>query len=770
MRWLVVSEKEQAGEKIAKALNCSQYTLEGITYWENEDYIVVPARGHLLKVWLTGLNTRIDRIKLPLFDYYWRETEQKRLLVMAELFKECDDVIVASVDWDENILLLGKNGIEQWRVGEFIDKVLAGEVSFKDYKVLSMDKSGKIVFAEIKGVSRHLINEPLYKITLSYGRTVRVTSSHSVFVVEKGKIKLKRGDEIQEGDLLLIPRYIPENPQTIIIDLLDELLKRGFESKIYIYSNKMVEILKQKLVEKRGSNTEWILEHQWRGSRKSYAHNYKALEWLLQEGIDVRLLDDAYLVPIHHRNHAIKRYIKVDEKLCALLGYYLAEGSLNKTKKGVYAVRFHFGKTETERQYAEEVCKLIKDVFGIDVKVYRDKRGCYHVIVRNALIYFLFAKVFGLEGKNATTKEIPNFMYNVDSKCRRAFIDAYIKGDGTVKSDMVTIATSSKRMAEGLVNLLLQDGIIASISVISGKHPNQSPSYRITFYSSGKNRAKKVYGGFILAKVKKVEIVEPTTEYVYDFSTETESFVCGLGGVLCHNTDWDREGEVIGERIYAFLKNKLSSYHLPMRAYMPSLTAKDIANAFSNLRRMDETLLTQGIARNIADAIIGLNLTKAVTKVFKVELGYEDISIAISMGRVRNPVLTYIVKGTKTNVRLKPREGLELEYGNKIVYIETPIGLIKAPQEFRNYDYCELVRYEKEEEEEEQSEELPDTYRVQRDLPFDPDYTINLLEQMYLNELITYPRTESTHAPEHVLIELEELFSCLLYTSPSPRD
>jgi len=223
-------------------------------------------------------------------------------------------------------------------------------------------------------------------------------------------------------------------------------------------------------------------------------------------------------------------------------------------------------------------------------------------------------------------------------------------------------------------------------------------------------------------------------------------------------TDWDREGEVIGERIYAFLKNKLSSYHLPMRAYMPSLTAKDIANAFSNLRRMDETLLTQGIARNIADAIIGLNLTKAVTKVFKVELGYEDISIAISMGRVRNPVLAYIVKETKTDVRLNPREGITMEFGDEKVYIETPIGLIYAPQEFRNYDYCELIKYEEEEEEEKQSEELPDTYRVQRDLPFDPDYTINLLEQMYLKELTTYPRTESTHAPEHVLIELEELF------------
>ena len=87
MGWLVIAEKEQAGEKIAKALNCTEKTLNNITYWENKDYTVVPARGHLLKVWLRGLNARIDRIKLPLFNYYWKETEQKRLSVMAELLR-----------------------------------------------------------------------------------------------------------------------------------------------------------------------------------------------------------------------------------------------------------------------------------------------------------------------------------------------------------------------------------------------------------------------------------------------------------------------------------------------------------------------------------------------------------------------------------------------------------------------------------------------------------------------------------------------------------
>jgi len=220
-------------------------------------------------------------------------------------------------------------------------------------------------------------------------------------------------------------------------------------------------------------------------------------------------------------------------------------------------------------------------------------------------------------------------------------------------------------------------------------------------------------------------------------------------------TDWDREGEVIGERIYSYCINDLENYHLPNRVYFASLTKRDIQNAFDNIRRMDEVLLAQGIARNIADAIIGLNLTKAITKVFKIDLDYRDIQIAISMGRVSNPVLSYIVDNTCTDLDLKASRGFEWTHGTIRVYIQTPIGCIEAPGEFKDYDYAELKEYSTKTEEWEQAEELPNTYKVQSELPFDPDYTLNLLEQMYLKQLITYPRTESTHAPEHVLQELE---------------
>src|SRR5690606_29918342 len=50
------------------------------------------------------------------------------------------------------------------------------------------------------------------EITTACGRSVRVTSSHSVFVWENGERRLKRGDEIKPGDLVLAPARLAFGP------------------------------------------------------------------------------------------------------------------------------------------------------------------------------------------------------------------------------------------------------------------------------------------------------------------------------------------------------------------------------------------------------------------------------------------------------------------------------------------------------------------------------------------------------------------------------
>jgi DNA gyrase subunit B len=56
-------------------------------------------------------------------------------------------------------------------------------------------------------------------------------------------------------------------------------------------------------------------------------------------------------------------------------------------------------------------------------------------------------------------------------------------------------------------------------------------------------RYQEVSDDLVALSVRSIEEVEPTGEYVYDFSVERdENFVAGMGGLCAHNTDADVDG------------------------------------------------------------------------------------------------------------------------------------------------------------------------------------------------------------------------------------
>jgi DNA gyrase subunit B len=150
-------------------------------------------------------------------------------------------VIIMSVDGDDHVFVRERAGIARMvRIGAFIDAALdahraSGAVeSNGDAEKLRGHKLGDVLcfgleghevrFRPITAVIRHPLDEKLFKVRTAYGRSIRVTSSHSVFVHESGAIRLKRGDELGKGDELVAPRRLrlPESAPSRI-DLLREL-------------------------------------------------------------------------------------------------------------------------------------------------------------------------------------------------------------------------------------------------------------------------------------------------------------------------------------------------------------------------------------------------------------------------------------------------------------------------------------------------------------------------------------------------------------------
>jgi len=143
-------------------------------------------------------------------------------------------VILMSVDAGEHVFVRDERGTRMVEIGEHIDQALDGVQETDGYfkrtgqglgEVLGFGKEDHSVkFRPVKGVIRHAVNEPLFEVSTAYGRSVKVTASHSVFVYRNGEIVLERGDRLAVGDRIVAPRTL-RLPATAParIDLLAEL-------------------------------------------------------------------------------------------------------------------------------------------------------------------------------------------------------------------------------------------------------------------------------------------------------------------------------------------------------------------------------------------------------------------------------------------------------------------------------------------------------------------------------------------------------------------
>ncbi|NBD33321.1 MAG: DNA gyrase subunit B [Cyanobacteria bacterium] len=145
--------------------------------------------------------------------------------------------VIMSVAGDEPTLVQDDTGkTELVPIGEFIDDCVEGRRTTERYQVMSFDpKTHQTRFRPLKSVIRHGHEESMYKITTRYQRSLKVTSSHSVFVYEEGEVHLKKGNEIRPGDWLVASRRLPRPSEpTTKIDLLRTFYEAGLTQNLYL--------------------------------------------------------------------------------------------------------------------------------------------------------------------------------------------------------------------------------------------------------------------------------------------------------------------------------------------------------------------------------------------------------------------------------------------------------------------------------------------------------------------------------------------------------
>jgi DMSO/TMAO reductase YedYZ molybdopterin-dependent catalytic subunit len=163
------------------------------------------------------------------------------------------------------------------------------------------------------------------------------------------------------------------------------------------------------------------------------------------------------------------RWLKIDEKLASVLGWYVAEGSgADSEQRGVA-----FALSNEDEKDVEKLRFDLAELFGAKTSVYGNEWGTLRkVVITSSETRELSPTLKLWCGDDAESKKIPDFILNARRSILRAFMDSYFRGDGYShvytgksyrRSDFIDDTTSSQILAYQLILAFSKLGIPAGL-------------------------------------------------------------------------------------------------------------------------------------------------------------------------------------------------------------------------------------------------------------------------------------------------------------------
>lgn len=484
-----------------------------------------------------------------------------------------------------------------------------------DVNVYSFDpESGKVVLTDIEDVIKAPSTDHTIRFELELGRAFETTVDHPVLVYENGKFIEKRAFEVKEGDRILVPRFEFEEYDIESFDLLRAFSDERFKS---LWDVIMVRGLSSWL---SSLGTDVKGDYIRRGSIPLG----ELLRILKENGLSIEDVPDCWMAFKRDRVR-IKRFVPI-RPLMRVLGYYLAEGYARKSNS-VYQISFSIADEEAR----EDLKKALREAFGEGFGIH--ERG-EKVTVGSRILYLLFTEVLKA-GRNAHTKRVPAFVFTLTPELVAEMLRAYFEGDGTVigSKPMVVVYSVNKALLEDIDTLLISKfGLYASWrvdknanshsgNVVQEYHRRKGSEIPISkvyllnlygiqarkfmelvgFISGRKNSVKKEWEGHkfqpyrratemgVLAKVRSVEYIDPSDEFVYSLSASKYHTIIISNNITTANCDGDEDAVML---LLDALLN-FSKYYLPekrggkMDAPLVVTTRLDPREVDSEVHNMD---------------------------------------------------------------------------------------------------------------------------------------------------------------------------------------
>ena len=450
------------------------------------------------------------------------------------------------------------------------------------YTVPSFAEGGRLVAASAIALVAHPTEERCFEVRTRYGRSVRVTGHHSIFVEgPDGEPVARFVEEIQKGERVAVARRIqvPERDRTEV-SMLDvweyaegdswDLLVEAPGLGALVWKNRQ-DLFGLLVSERRNNGPNWR-NGAWTKLIRMRETDRVPLPVLRR--LDLSMPDDADVrIRSRGRSVSMPAKIRITDELLWLLGLFVAEGCMHESP-GKNA----FMTISCEEALLDRAEAIVRRELGLHVVRRKAQDGLRPMAI---FVYSkLLLRLMEILGFERGRKRIPGWILGLPLGRLKWFIEGYREGDGVHSGKKLASAIrhefscADKELKDDLIVAFARFGLLPTVgrynTTLKSKTAERLyPFWRLTLcnvspwspleWDQGviQQLNARVTGDIVWASVTEISEV-PATDLVYDFSVpQLENFWAGTG-VMAHNTYGPRMREDDGRMIPTFISQALS--------------------------------------------------------------------------------------------------------------------------------------------------------------------------------------------------------------------
>jgi nucleoside-diphosphate-sugar epimerase/intein/homing endonuclease len=488
--------------------------------------------------------------------------------------------IFNSILADEQVLYFDGEELRRGPIGDLAERI-GHNADLSGYRVPAFDENGRVVAADAAALVGHRPTGPCFEVKTRYGRSIRVTGDHSLFVEgPTGAPEPRTVSNLAVGDRIAIARRIevPERDRLSVsmVDVWSELGADPWE--LMVGAPGLGELAWEHRKEIFGA----MAAHR-RPTTKSWRNG------IWTQIIRMRDADELPLAVFHRvglplppsgyvrqrtagRSTRLPLNVELNDEMLWLLGLYVAEGCIYESGK-----KSAFITISCDDDLLDRAVKILERDLGIHVvRAATSPKRAAAIFLHSKLLLRLLDHL----GLGAGPKRVPGWILGLPLERLGWFLEGYREGDGVhsgarfAEGRRHEFSTVSEDLKDDLIVALARFGLVPSVGRYMSRIKSRGreyPFWRLTvcdvapwspleWHKGVQQRLNaRTTQDLVWANVTEIQEIEPST-LVYDFCVPGhENFWAG-SGVMAHNTYGPRmrvqDGRVVSNFLTQAIEGK----------------------------------------------------------------------------------------------------------------------------------------------------------------------------------------------------------------------